>query len=213
MTSQVDIPVMRPYSECMAPEPTRWLADDESKPAPRPLLRVQELVNTVELPAGPDRLADPVEARRWLIDHHLLRPDADLDETDLELIRGVREAVRALLVRNAGGPSPSAATLAPLRTVAAGATARADFDADGSVRLAAAGDSVTERLIELLLIIRDAQHDGSWARLKACANDECQWAFFDRSRNHGGTWCEMATCGNKLKNREFRARRRKAATR
>ena len=56
--------------------------------------------------------------------------------------------------------------------------------------------------------MRDAQRDGSWARLKACANDECQWAFYDRSRNHGGTWCEMSACGNKLKNREFRARRR-----
>ena len=103
--------------------------------------------------------------------------------------------------------------MATLRTVAAGSTARAEFGADGDVRLAAAGDSVPERLIELLLILRDAQRDGSWARLKACANDECQWAFYDRSRNHGGTWCEMATCGNKLKNREFRARRRKAATR
>ena len=35
------------------------------------------------------------------------------------------------------------------------------------------------------------------------------WAFYDRSRNHGGTWCDMASCGNKLKNREFRARRTK----
>jgi predicted RNA-binding Zn ribbon-like protein len=63
-------------------------------------------------------------------------------------------------------------------------------------------------LIELLLIIRDAQRDGSWSRLKACGNDECQWAFYDRSRNHGGTWCDMASCGNMLKNREFRARKR-----
>jgi predicted RNA-binding Zn ribbon-like protein len=76
--------------------------------------------------------------------------------------------------------------------------------------LAADGDSVTERLVDLVLIMRDAQRDGSWTRLKACANDECQWAFYDRSRNHGGTWCEMSSCGNKLKNREFRARRRKA---
>jgi predicted RNA-binding Zn ribbon-like protein len=67
---------------------------------------------------------------------------------------------------------------------------------------------VSARLIELLLIIRDAQRDGTWVRLKACGNEECQWAFYDRSRNHGGTWCEMSSCGNKLKNREFRARKR-----
>jgi predicted RNA-binding Zn ribbon-like protein len=62
----------------------------------------------------------------------------------------------------------------------------------------------------VVLVMRDAQLDGSWARLKVCANDECRWAFYDRSRNHGGTWCEMSACGNRLKNREFRARRRKA---
>jgi predicted RNA-binding Zn ribbon-like protein len=81
------------------------------------------------------------------------------------------------------------------------------------VQLATAGGSVPERLGELLLIIRDAQRDGSWARLKACGNDECRWVFYDRSRNHGGTWCEMAACGNKLKNRDFRARRRADDTR
>ena len=199
---------MQTYSGLMAPEPTRWLADDEPKPAPGPLLRVQALVNTVELPAGPDRLADPVDARPWLIDYHLLSPDADLEDTDLRLLRDVREALRALLVRNGGGPSPTTADLAPLHSVAAGGTARAEVDADGAVRLAAGGDSVTERLVELVLIMRDAQRDGSWTRLKACGNDECQWAFYDRSRNHGGTWCEMSSCGNKLKNREFRARRR-----
>ena len=67
-------------------------------------------------------------------------------------------------------------------------------------------DGVRDRLVYLLLIVRDAQRDGTWALLKACANDECQWAFYDKSRNHGGTWCEMSSCGNKLKNRAFRAR-------
>lgn len=197
----------------MAAEPTRWLADDEPKPAPGPLLTVQALVNTVELPDGPDRLADPVDARPWLIDNHLLASDAELEEADLQLVRSVREAMRALLVQNAGGPSPSRAALAPLRSVATRGRARADLDADGSVGLGAIGDSVTERMMALLLVIRDAQQDGTWARLKACGNDECQWAFFDRSRNHGGTWCEMSACGNKLKNREFRARRKKAKSR
>ena len=93
-----------------------------------------------------------------------------------------------------------------LKAVADGGSARAELGDDGEVHLAADGDSLRDRLVNLLLIIRDAQRDGSWALLKACANDECQWAFYDKSRNHGGTWCDMATCGNKLKNRAFRAR-------
>jgi predicted RNA-binding Zn ribbon-like protein len=135
-----------------------------------------------------------------------LAPQSDLPEADLDLLRAVREALRTMLVHNAGGPPPNKASLAVLRAVGDGGSARADLDDDGEVRLAADGDSLRDRLVDLLLIIRDAQRDGSWALLKACANDECQWAFYDKSRNHGGTWCDMATCGNKLKNRAFRAR-------
>ena len=96
--------------------------------------------------------------------------------------------------------------LAPLRRVAASepgpgapgtTTARCGSSRDG--------DSVRARLLDVLLVVKDAQLDGTWGHLKACANDDCQWAFYDRSRNHGGTWCDMATCGNKLKNRDFRA--------
>ena len=210
MTSQIDLPVTFPYTEVMPSPPTHWIGDAESKPAPEPLNRIQALVNTVELPEGPDRLADPIDAQPWLVASGLLAPDAELRPDDLALVRGVREGLRAMLVHNAGGPPPSAGAFAPLREVAGDGTARADFDEHGEVRLSAAGDSVPARLIELLLIIREAHRDGTWARLKACGNDECQWAFYDRSRNHGGTWCEMSSCGNKLKNREFRARKRSA---
>ena len=213
MTSQIELPVMSHYSGHMNPGPIHWPGDDEAKPAPEPLVLVQSLVNTVELPDGADRLADPAEARPWLVANHLMASTAELTAEDLELVRAVREAMRALLVRNGGGPEPSDQVLAPLRTIAAGGAAHAELSDDGEVRLRAAGDSVRARLVELLLIIRDAQRDGSWTRLKACGNDECRWAFYDRSRNHGGTWCEMAECGNKLKNREFRARRRKATSR
>jgi predicted RNA-binding Zn ribbon-like protein len=191
----------------MSSRRTYWAADAETKPAPAPLIRVQNLVNTVELPEGPDRLADPADARPWLVANELLTPDAELKCSDLQLLREVRSALRTMLVRNAGG-RPSAWDLAPLRTVASLGAARVDVDESGDIVLSAAGDSVSARLVELLLIIRDAQRDGTWARLKACGNDECQWAFYDRSRNHGGTWCEMSSCGNKLKNREFRARKR-----
>jgi predicted RNA-binding Zn ribbon-like protein len=190
----------------MSTRPVQWPGDDESKPAPGPLMLVQALVNTVERPDGSDRLAEVADARPWLVDNHLLARHAELTDADLDLVRAVREALRAMLVHNAGGPPPNKSTLAVLRTVAEGGTARADLGDDGEVRLSAHGDSVRDRLVELLLIIRDAQRDGTWTLLKACANDECQWAFYDKSRNHGGTWCEMSACGNKLKNRAFRAR-------
>jgi predicted RNA-binding Zn ribbon-like protein len=183
-----------------------WPGDDESKPAPGRLRVVQALVNTVELPDGSDRLADRSDARSWLVENQLLAPHAELAEADLNLIRRVREALRVLLVQNAGGPPPTDTALTPLREIASAGTARACLADDGEVRLTATGDSARDRLVDLLVIVRDAQRDGTWRLLKACANDECQWAFYDKSRNHGGMWCEMSACGNKLKNRAFRAR-------
>jgi predicted RNA-binding Zn ribbon-like protein len=210
MTGQIDLPVMRFYTWRMTRVPGRWTGDNEERPAPSPLDRVQSLVNTIDIEIRQDRLANPDDARPWLVDNDLLAPQAELTNADLDLLRAVREALRAMLVHNAGGAPPNKNALAALKTVADGARARAELGNDGRVHLAAHGDSVRDRLLQLLLIIRDAQRDGTWGRLKACANDECRWAFYDRSRNHGGTWCEMALCGNKLKNREFRARRKAA---
>ena len=114
-----------------------------------------------------------------------------------------------MVIHNADGPLPTPQALAPLRRVAAAAQAHAVVDEDGTVRLQPRGGSVRARLLDVLLVVKDAQLDGTWGHLKGCANSECQWAFYDRSRNHGGTWCDMASCGNKLKNRDFRARQRK----
>jgi predicted RNA-binding Zn ribbon-like protein len=52
--------------------------------------------------------------------------------------------------------------------------------------------------------------DGTWDRMKACRADDCEWAFYDSSRNRSGTWCSMEVCGNRAKARAFRARHRPA---
>ena len=49
----------------------------------------------------------------------------------------------------------------------------------------------------------------AWWRLKICAFDECEWAYFDQSRNRSRSYCEYG-CGNKLKTRAYRARQRSA---
>src|SRR5689334_1076430 len=120
-----------------------WLADTETKPAPDPLRRVQALVNTIELPEGRDRLADPAEEKPWLVGARLLGREAELSAADIDLIRGVREGLRAMLIHNAGRPPPTDAAFAPLRTVTAEGIARADFTESGEIRLSAGGDSVS----------------------------------------------------------------------
>jgi predicted RNA-binding Zn ribbon-like protein len=175
-----------------------------------PLLLVQGFVNTRDLEKGTDLMTHPSTARDWLTRAGLL--DASASEPtppELELARAVRESLRWLMRRERADAAADEDRLASLRTVTGVHRARLTVVEDGAIELEnARRQDLGDALFELLLIAHRAQQDGSWARLKACANPECQWAFFDRSRNQQGSWCEMATCGNRLKNRELRARRR-----
>jgi predicted RNA-binding Zn ribbon-like protein len=192
----------------MTQAPAQWSGDTEGKPAPEPLSRIQALVNTIDLESGADRLALAADAQPWLRAQGLLPVGHTPSIDDLRVIREFREALRAMLVHNAGGPAPTDQQLAPLNQIADAASARIRLTEDATMRVSAEADSLEGRLLSILLIVANAQRDGSWAQLKACGNEDCRWAFYDRSRNHGGTWCDMSACGNKLKNREFRARRR-----
>lgn len=49
---------------------------------------------------------------------------------------------------------------------------------------------------------------GSWPRLRLCRNEDCHWAFFDRSKNGSRVWCSMGACGARAKARAYRERRR-----
>jgi predicted RNA-binding Zn ribbon-like protein len=78
---------------------------------------------------------------------------------------------------------------------------------DGTIELQPEGAAGSAAIAGLLLIIRDAQRDGTWGRLKACRNPDCRWAYYDRSHAGRGAWCDMAVCGNRIKNRNLRSRR------
>jgi predicted RNA-binding Zn ribbon-like protein len=171
-----------------------------------PLLLVQSFVNTREEDAGSDLLAGTSTAHDWLSEAGIL-PDLPLDESALALVRDIRESIRSLLVHNAGGEPPTEADLRPLATLAHSSRFRPGVAEAGLVSLDPEGGAGLGRMALLLLVIRDAQRDGSWSRLKACRNTECRWAFFDRSHARRGAWCDMAVCGNRIKNRNLRSRR------
>jgi predicted RNA-binding Zn ribbon-like protein len=176
---------------------------DENKPAPMPLLLVQAFVNTRDYEEDRDLLADRDEARTWLTSAGLLPDGFELSAAELESVRRVRDGIRSLVE---GGDH-----LAPLRELAETHQARLVVQKDGALTLEASRrEDLGDGMFELLLIIRGAQEDGTWARLRACANPTCRWVFYDRSRNRQGQWCEMAVCGNRLKNRSLRERARRA---
>lgn len=181
---------------------------EEPKPAPGSLLLVQSFVNTLDVAAGIDVLADTEAGGAWLRDSGLVGPAEPAGQQELRSARAAREAIRALLLCNGHGPAPAAHTLRPLTAVTQSARLYLAVSPAGQVELGAGQPGrLADGLLRLLLIIRDAQQDGTWPRLKVCHNDECQWAFYDRSNSRRGTWCDMAVCGNVIKNRNLRARR------
>ena len=186
-----------------------WVPEIESKPAPEPLLLVQSFVNTWDADHASDLLLDPAAARNWLAEADLWNAQREPEPAELHLARAVREGIRALLVTNAGGPPPAPDVLDPLRATAKASRPVLTVEPDGQVSLGPeAADGMQPALLTLLLLIRDAQRDGTWRRLKACGNPDCQWAFYDRSHSRVGAWCDMATCGNRIKNRRLRQRQR-----
>jgi predicted RNA-binding Zn ribbon-like protein len=186
-----------------------WYPGTESKPAPLPLLRVQAFLNTIDVEDDVDLLGDPTAAGDWLIDAEMLAPGSEVTGADLELAREVRDCLRSLLAEDGDAPEKAGEDLAALRRLSAEHSVRLTIGNGGVLGLGGGrAENVGDGLFDLLLIIRGAQEDGTWSRLKVCANPDCAWVFYDRSRNQQGNWCNMAVCGNRLKNRELRARRR-----
>jgi predicted RNA-binding Zn ribbon-like protein len=187
-----------------------WVPGVESKPAPMPLLLVQSFVNTWDGDHNSDLLLDPVAAREWLTEAGLWSAERAPDPAELHRARTVREAIRALLVAHSGGPAPAPVDTETLQAAAHAGRPELEVGSSGQVTLAVepSDQPGVAGLVALLVVIRDAQRDGTWPRLKACGNPDCRWAFYDRSHGQVGAWCDMATCGNRIKNRRLRQRPR-----
>ena len=174
-----------------------------SNAAPEQLELVRSFVNTYDHEDGTESLTDPGALTAWLKANGLGAPD--VTPADLERVRELREALRAILHHHGGMDLDPAAP-----NVVNGAAARAKlsvaFDDHGEARIEPRAPGVDGALGQLLVAIAGAQRDGTWSRLKACAAEDCQYAFYDRSRNHSAVWCDMKVCGNRQKVRSFRAR-------
>lgn len=177
---------------------------EDARP-PGNLAIVADFVNTKVY--QDDTIATPEALCQWLIARNHIAVGDHLDDAALKAALVVREGVRQLLLANNGALIDSA-RLDALNILAAGLPMILRFETGAPASLQPQLRGVDGFLAAVLSFVRDAMLDGSWTRMKACRNDGCQWAFYDRSRNYSRAWCEMAVCGNQSKVRAYQRRRR-----
>jgi predicted RNA-binding Zn ribbon-like protein len=188
--------------------PTDVSTEDGRPPAPEPLELVRQFVNSDSWDADDaDELTDPDAVRTWFASRGLLAPSARVTKRDVQRVVEVREALRAMLLANNGEPLDERA-VAVLNDVAQQSPLEARFGEAGTITVTGRDGGLDGALGQLLAVVVQAVSDGTWPRLKACRAHDCQWAFYDRSRNRSGQWCVMAVCGNRSKARSYRDRKR-----
>jgi predicted RNA-binding Zn ribbon-like protein len=174
--------------------------------APGQLELLQRFLNSHN-PTPPEweRIGTKEEAQAWLREKGLVAAGERISEADAARLRELREAIRALAIANQRGqPDPTAAEV--VRRAGRTARLRVAVDDAGQTALEPELRGIDRAVATLLAILHEAQLGGAWARMKGCR--ECEYVFFDRSKNRSGTWCAMSICGNRTKNRAYYRRRR-----
>src|SRR3954453_3321694 len=179
--------------------------------APGRLELLQRFINTHnhDFPPDWDRIGTAEKAQAWLREKGLLGVDDTVSDAGAEQLREFREALRALVIAHQH-ERPDAAAADVVRAAAASAGLRLAVDDTGRTALAPARADVDGGLGRVLGILDEAQLTGDWSRMKGCR--QCEYAFFDRSKNRSATWCAMSICGNRTKNRAYYRRRRDAGS-
>lgn len=175
-------------------------------PAPGPLALAQDLLNTVDIESGCDRLRTIAElttfaaARGW--------PGLAFTGSDVSETRRFREALRDACRGHAGSRVPTASS-ALLRYTLATSPLVLSIDDDGGARAApmAGLDGSSALIAAVAAAILNAATAGTWPRLKTCAAHRCQWVYYDHSPAGRGRWCTMSICGSRAKMRAYRAGR------
>ena len=170
------------------------------------LALVIDYVNTLDPDEGSDAFATREGLGSWLVNRGLLSAaELPLREVDRREAVRLREALLALMLAHNGVVAEDEPARA-LDEVAHRGKLGVQFRSDGSAPLKPRADGFAGALAAVVVPVAEAARDGSWQRVKACRADDCQWAFYDRSRNRSGVWCDMAVCGNRAKVRAYRQR-------
>jgi len=181
------------------------VADALTVTAPGQLGLVLSFLNTNDLESGRDVLADTSAAASWLSEARLASPGTEYDAADIRRLVELRRAAHELVAAN-GGVDLDRRAVTTLNEAARRVRLGVRLHPADGYRLVAEGVGIDRPIGELLMAVTGSMAAGNWNRLKICANEACQRAFYDASRNRSARWCSMSRCGNRMKGRAYRQR-------
>jgi predicted RNA-binding Zn ribbon-like protein len=156
-----------------------------------------------------DELKSPCDLAAWMAQRKLLQTGVKVAPDMFESALTLRAALRDYLQQDPSERQSRNATRA-LNAAISAFPLYAELGGEAGGKLYPARDDALAGLSALAAELYDGARDGSLARLKMCAADECRRVFFDRSKPATRRWCMSTLCGNRMKTRAYRERRRGA---
>jgi predicted RNA-binding Zn ribbon-like protein len=168
---------------------------------------VRDYVNTRDFEIDIDLLSSADGLATWLSEQGLVDDLVEPSSEEVADAVAVREAIRELLFANNGLPTDTESASKTLEAAGRKAHLGVRFE-QGRPVLAPDGDGAQAGIGRIVAAVAELAPTDEWKRLKACRDEHCRVAFYDKSRNRSRAWCSMEVCGNREKARTFRARHR-----
>jgi len=158
-----------------------------------------------------DELENPRELGAWMSQRGMLftgaRITSAMFETALELRTFVRDYLQRDPVERSSNNDAVRVLNEALRLFPLVVEARED---SSDMALKAMRHDALAGLSSVVAELYNGSRNGTLARLKMCASQECRRVFFDRSKPATRRWCMSSLCGNRIKTRNYRERLREA---
>ncbi|MEU4689648.1 ABATE domain-containing protein [Actinoplanes sp. NPDC023714] len=156
--------------------------------------------------APEEGLLTPADAARWAVEAGLLSTPPEAGDEELRRLTDLRESTYRLVHATIEGAPGHDADLRTLNEAAAGPPAAITLTAGGARRAGGLDAAATEIARAAITLLGDMYGENPPA-VRECSREACTRLFIDRSRGATRSWCGMSECGNRVKAREYRARK------
>ena len=166
---------------------------------------VRDYVNTRDFEIGSDVFDSPDGLGTWFSEQGLIDDLVEPTDSELAAAIAVREAIRDLLFEHNGIETDAESASQTLEAAGRESGLGVRFE-HGRPVLAPEADGARGAIGRVVAAVAELAPTDEWKRLKACRDENCRVAFYDKSRNRSRAWCSMEVCGNRDKQRGYRER-------